>query len=132
MQGSRFTTLLLVVTSIFLGSDVYGLSNHENGAEPRVLIEVGPDATATVGAKDNPSSQPVDEQYPSVLDPVWSLWFFISQVYHAQVNDTFPTVSGWPLRITPVSDGFYRLHPCKRTDLAKCMYHGNSSPFLAD
>lgn len=115
MRGSTIASLLLVLTSVYGENSVHGQNNRESSAETRLSHDALPQANVMRFA--------MEEQYPSVLDPVWSLWFIVSQLYHAQVNDTFPTVS-FPLRITPASDGPYKLHPCKRTDLAKCMYHG--------
>lgn len=122
MRGSTITKLLLVLTWLFGGNSVHGVSNHESGVESRLSHDVLPQANLTLAA-ENPSAESMEEQFPSLIDPVWPVWFFLCQLFPAQVNDTFPTV-GYPLRLTPASDGFYKLHPCKRTDLAKCLYHG--------
>lgn len=87
--------------------------------------DFGPLSWSSLGNNflDAQSSRTIEKQYGNLFDPVTAAYFLLMQLYHAQVDATFPTVQG-PLRFRPASDGFFELRPCKRTDLAKCLYYG--------
>lgn len=123
----------LVVSLLILTVKGYDLSTDEDLLEiqqeqfvQESNIDFGPNLLSSSSGKyfsKDGVFRTLEENYGNPFDPVTALLFLLMQVYHAQVDDKFPTVMG-PLRFTPASDGFFELRPCKRTDLAKCLYYG--------
>eukprot|EP00884_Botryococcus_braunii_P000892 jgi/Botrbrau1/10803/Bobra.0064s0009.1 len=56
-------------------------------------------------------------------DPSSILLFVVSQIFHAQITDTFPTL---PF-LNPLNWEFWKLLPCEKKDVAKCLWWGNST-----
>jgi hypothetical protein len=53
-------------------------------------------------------------------DPSSILLFVVSQIFHAQLSDTFPTL----FFLNPLNLEFWKLLPCERKDVAKCLWWG--------
>lgn len=55
-------------------------------------------------------------------DPSSILLFFVSQIFHADITDTFPTL---PF-LNPLNWEFFKLLPCEKKDVAKCLWWGKN------
>jgi hypothetical protein len=83
--------------------------------------------TAAAPKDDSITSQiksQAQEPVPDYRDPLAWLLTIINQIYHANLDELFPT--RFLLQSTPSLD-FYRLKSCQRKDVATCMRYGEST-----
>jgi hypothetical protein len=73
-------------------------------------------------AKMSRVAQSFNDAYGNFSDPSAIVYWWFSQLYNAQLGQTFPTNP--KLRINPQNINFYQLRSCARADVGRCLLYG--------
>lgn len=115
VQASSRLVFVLVYVLRFLACKADNLDTYHASATAH---------SGSLSASEKASTP--DEMYGSFNDPGTWVWFLVMQLFAANVNATFPAPvipeAIFP-RFVPSTD-LYKLHPCKRSDLFKCVHYG--------